>query len=101
MTAVNGFAQTRGLPASMTGAGSMVQLHLTAPPVSKPRDTMYQDYGALKDFQLLLCLNGVFVPRVHIAFLSPVHGDEHLEQVLHAHQVSLQACFEIRENASS
>jgi glutamate-1-semialdehyde 2,1-aminomutase len=95
--AVNGFAQAKGLPAAMTGMGSMVQLHLTAPPIDRPRDTMYQDYDALKDFQLLLCLNGVFVPRVHIAFLSPVHSDEHLEQVINAHQVALEACFEVQD----
>jgi glutamate-1-semialdehyde 2,1-aminomutase len=95
---VNDFARARGLPATMTGLGSMVQIHLTPPPINKPRDTMGQDFDALKDLQLLLCLNGVFVPRVHIAFFSPVHSDELVEQVLHAHLVSLEACFEVQEN---
>ena len=95
---VNDFARAKGLPATMTGLGSMVQIHLTPPPIAKPRDTMGQDFDALKDLQLLLCLNGVFVPRVHIAFFSPVHSDELVEQVLHAHQVSLEACFEVQEN---
>jgi glutamate-1-semialdehyde 2,1-aminomutase len=98
---INDFAQARGLPATMTGIGTMLQLHLTAPPLTKPRDTMGQDFDALKDFQLLLCLNGVFVPRVHVAFLSVVHTEELVEQVIDAHRVSLEACLELEENRAS
>ena len=98
---INDFAQAQGLAATMTGLGSMIQLHLVGPPLVKPRDTLEQDFEALKDFQLLLCLNGVFVPRVHIAFLSVVHTEDLVEKVIQAHQVSLKACFEMEENRAS
>jgi glutamate-1-semialdehyde 2,1-aminomutase len=90
---VNEFARAKGLPAIMTGLCSLFQTHLTAPPVVKPRDLAAQDFEALRDFQLFLRYNGLFIPRIHLAFLSTAHTDEDVEKAITAHQVSLEACL--------
>jgi len=87
----NEFARAKGLPGTMTGIGSMFQVHLREAPVTKPRDLLQQDEEALRDFQLYLRLNGVFIPRIHLAFLSAVHSDEDVEKAITANQLSLEA----------
>jgi glutamate-1-semialdehyde 2,1-aminomutase len=89
----NGWAQSKGIPASMTGAGSMFQIHLKDSPVTKPRDLLGRLDGPLGDLQLHLRLNGVFIPWLHLAFISAAHTEQDVEQVLHVHQVSVEACL--------
>jgi glutamate-1-semialdehyde aminotransferase len=90
----NSYARANGLEATMTGIGSMFQTHLKAPPVERPRDMMGQPAGALADLQLVLRLNGVFIPWLHLAFLSAAHSEADVEAVLQAHQVSVETCLE-------
>jgi glutamate-1-semialdehyde aminotransferase len=87
----NEFAQAKGLPATMTGCASIFYTHLKEPPILKPRDMLGQHQNALEDLQLYLRFNGVFIPWVHIGFVSAVHTDEDIEMVLHAHEISAEA----------
>ncbi len=87
----NDFAQANDLPATMTGVGSLFQTHLKSPPIEKPRDLLGQHYDSLGDLQLYLRHNGVFIPWLHLAFLSTAHSDEDVEEVLRVHQISVEA----------
>jgi glutamate-1-semialdehyde 2,1-aminomutase len=87
----NEFAQAKGLPAVMTGTASIFYTHLKEPPILKPRDMLGQHHEALEDLQLYFRLNGVFVPWVHIGFISAEHTDEDIEEILRVHQVSVEA----------
>jgi glutamate-1-semialdehyde 2,1-aminomutase len=90
----NEFAQAKGLPATMTGVGSMFQTVLAEPPVTKPRDLIREDAAAVEEFALRLRLKGVFIPApLHLALLSPAHSVGDVEEILRAHQEALIACF--------
>ncbi len=89
----NDWARSKGLPASMTGAGSMFQIHLKDSPVAKPRDLLGRLDGPLGDLQLHLRLNGVFIPWLHLAFISAAHTEADVEEVLRVHQVSVEAAL--------
>jgi glutamate-1-semialdehyde 2,1-aminomutase len=90
------FARKKGIPATMTGVGSMFQAHLVQPPVRKPRDFLAQDAEPMRDFQLLLRHNGVFIPRLHLGFISTAHQGREIENLLRAHKTSLELCFKVR-----
>jgi glutamate-1-semialdehyde 2,1-aminomutase len=93
-TNLNEFAQARGLPATMTGVGSMFQTTLVPPPVAKPRDRLGEDHEAVEEFALRLRLKGVFIPApVHLAFVSPAHSRQDVETILRAHQEALLETF--------
>jgi glutamate-1-semialdehyde 2,1-aminomutase len=87
----NAWTRSEGLPASMTGAGSMFQIHLKDSPIEAPRDMVGRMDEPLADLQLYLRLQGVFIPWLHLAFVSAAHSDEDIEMVLHAHQQSVAA----------
>lgn len=93
-TEFNAFAQAENLPATMSGVGSMFQTHIQPPPVTQPRQALDQDFEALRDFQLYLRYNGVFIPRIHLGFVSPAHSQADVEAIIEAHQLSLRACLE-------
>lgn len=89
----NAYAQAQGLPACLTGVGSFFQSHLRPLPVNSPRDMVGQPAEAIFDLQLYLRYNGVFVPWFHDAFISAAHSKEDVEEVLQAHQVSVEAAL--------
>ncbi len=89
----NAFAASQGWPAFMTGVGSMFQIHLKDAPITAPRDMIGRLEDPLGDLQLYLRLNGLFIPWLHLAFISAAHSDEDLEEVLRIHQVSVEACL--------
>jgi glutamate-1-semialdehyde 2,1-aminomutase len=91
----NAWACSRGLPASMTGIGSMFQIHLKEGAIEKPRDMVGRLDEPLADLQLYLRLSGVFIPWLHLAFVSAEHTDEDVEAVLAAHQESVTACLAV------
>jgi glutamate-1-semialdehyde 2,1-aminomutase len=92
----NSFAKEKGLPACLTGEGSFFQSHLKAAPINNPRDMLGQSMEAIYDLQLLLRMNGVFVPWFHDAFLSTAHSDEVVEEVLSAHKTSVESALALR-----
>jgi glutamate-1-semialdehyde 2,1-aminomutase len=89
----NEWAASKGYPAAMTGVGSMFQTHLQSLPLEKPRDSKNQHLEALSDVQLYLRLNGVFLPWLHLAFISAAHSDEVVEEVLRVHKLSVEAAL--------
>jgi glutamate-1-semialdehyde aminotransferase len=90
------FARKKGIPATMTGVGSMFQTHLVRPPVRKPRDFLAQDAEPMRDFQLLLRHHGVFIPRLHLGFISTAHQGREIDNLIRAHKTSLEMCFSVR-----
>jgi glutamate-1-semialdehyde aminotransferase len=58
-----------------------------------------QDLEALRDFQLYLRYNGVFIPRVHLGIVSPAHDQADVDAIIEAHQLSLEACVAAQQNA--
>jgi glutamate-1-semialdehyde 2,1-aminomutase len=89
----NDYAQSKGYPAFMTGVGSMFQIHLKDTPITQPRDLVGQLSDPLGDLQLYLRLNGVFIPWLHLAFISDAHSDDDIEEIIRIHQVSVEACL--------
>lgn len=90
----NDFAKAKGIPSTMTGVGSMWQVHMVEPPVTKPRDRIKEDMEAVEEFNLRLRLNGIFVPEhSHIAFISTAHSDADMEELIRALETCLEDCF--------
>jgi glutamate-1-semialdehyde aminotransferase len=83
----------------MAGVGSMFQTHIQPPPVTRPRQALDQDQEALRDFQLYLRFNGVFIPRVHLGIVSPAHSQKDVDAIIEVHQRSLEACIAAQKNA--
>ena len=77
----------------MTGIASLFQTHLKALPISTPRDLLDQPAEALSDLQLYLRMNGVFIPWLHLAFISAAHSDENIDEILDIHKKSVEACL--------
>jgi glutamate-1-semialdehyde 2,1-aminomutase len=90
----NDFAQSKNYPATMTGVGCMWEVNLAPPPVLKPRDRLKEDQEALTEFALRLRLEGVFLPApLHLAFVSPAHSDDDVEEILRALYAAADATF--------
>lgn len=90
----NDFARSKGIPSVMTGVGSMWQVHMIEPPVTKPRDRVREDMERVEEFNLRLRLSGIFVPEhSHIAFLSTAHSKEDVQTLLESLQSCLESCF--------
>lgn len=87
----NDWARSEGWPALMTGTGSMFQIHLKDGPIETPRDMVGRLDEPLADLQLYLRLNGVFIPWLHLAFVSTAHSEEDIEAILAAHKESVAA----------
>jgi glutamate-1-semialdehyde 2,1-aminomutase len=89
----NEYAKEKGWPAFMTGVGSMFQIHLANSAITEPRDMLNRLETPLADLQLYLRLNGVFIPWIHLAFISAAHSDADVDEVLRVHKVSVEACL--------
>ena len=90
----NDHARAKGYPATMTGVGSMWQVHIAPPPMEKPRDQFKTDQEALIEFTLRLRLENVFVPdMMHLVFTSSAHSDEDIKGILRVLKTSLDATF--------
>jgi len=90
----NEFAKAKGIASTMTGVGSMWQVHMIEPPVTKPRDRIKEDMETVEEFNLRLRLDGIFVPEhSHIAFISPAHTDADMEELIRVLKTSLEGCF--------
>jgi glutamate-1-semialdehyde 2,1-aminomutase len=91
----NAYAREKGYPTTMIGMGSMWQIVMAPPPINKPRDLIKEDPEALKEFALRLRLAGIFIPApLHLAFISPAHSDQDIEDVLQAAESCLDATFD-------
>lgn len=91
----NAYARDKGYPATMIGVGSMWQIVIAPPPIDKPRDLIKEDQEALEEFALRLRLEGIFVPApLHLAFISPAHSEQDIEEILQASRECLTATFD-------
>ncbi len=89
----NEFARDKGIPACMTGIGSMWQVHMSESFVI-PRDRVKENEEAVEEFNLRLRLEGIFVPEhSHIAFFSTAHSEADVEELIRAVKASLEGCF--------
>jgi glutamate-1-semialdehyde 2,1-aminomutase len=90
----NEFTNTKKYPATMTGLGSMWQVHMISPPVSRPRDRIRENAKARDEFATRLRLEGIFLASpLHLAFLSPAHSHADIEEILRALSSTLDAVF--------
>jgi len=87
----NDFTASNGYPFSMSGIGSMFQIHAKADLPVVPRDLLGQDEQALGELQLHFRLNKVLVPWMHLAFFSAAHSQEDIEEMLRAFKASVDA----------
>jgi glutamate-1-semialdehyde 2,1-aminomutase len=98
----NGFAARNGFPASMLGVGSLFRAILCPGPMSRPRDAFLESARLVRDFHLLLRLQGVFAPYpIRTCYFSAAHTDADLEFVITAHQTALRECMEMNRERIS
>ena len=88
---VNAFCQEENLDVQMTGIGSMFCTHFTKRPVKSARDLVDQNLAAAQAFYPQLLLEGVFIPNIHMGFISAAHSEEDVDQIITAHINSLRA----------
>ncbi len=87
----NRWAAKQGCSATMTGLGSLFQVHLKPAPISRPRHLVGQPQEALHDLQLHLHMNGLFLPWNHMAFISTTHQNKDVEFILQVHKNAVEA----------
>jgi len=82
---VNQFCREEGLPAQMIGVASMFCTHFTTQEIKSARDLVEQNAKSATAFYPHLLDEGVFLPKVHMGFLSTAHSDEDVELIIEAH----------------
>ena len=67
---------------SVTGLGSLFQIHFTDKTIRNKRDALDEDKSMANEFALRLLNNGVYLPAAHPALLSSSHSKQDLDLVL-------------------
>jgi glutamate-1-semialdehyde 2,1-aminomutase len=93
----NEYTQSNGYPFSMTGIGSLFQIHAKAELPLVPRDLVGEDEDTLAELQLHFRLNNVLLPWMHLAFFSAAHTQEDIEAMLGAFKTSVAGLIESRK----
>jgi glutamate-1-semialdehyde 2,1-aminomutase len=88
---VNAFCREQELPAQMMGVGSMFCTHFTDRKIESARDLVHQNMEAARAFYLHLLDEGVFIPNIHMGFLSAAHSEEDVDRIAAAHCSALKA----------
>ena len=83
--AVNNFCQEEELPAQMIGTGSMFCTHFTNKRIRSVRDLAEQNTKAATAFYPHLLDEGIFLPKIHMGFLSTEHRDADVERIAQGH----------------
>lgn len=91
---VNRFCREEGLPVQMTGVGSMFCTHFTEKKIESVRDLVDENMKAAKAFYPHLLQEGVFIPNIHMGFLSAAHTEEDVDRIIEAHCNALKAVRE-------
>jgi glutamate-1-semialdehyde 2,1-aminomutase len=86
---VNTFCQGNEMNACVMGIGSMFFTHFTKKKITSCRDLAGQNLAARDAFYPHLLKNGVFIPDVHLGFLSAAHTEGDVDMVIRAHKNSL------------
>lgn len=71
-----------GVRAAVTGAASILQVHIGVAEVSNRRDVLRSDRDATRAFLLGMVAGGVLWPPVHPAVTSGAHTDEDVERTI-------------------
>jgi glutamate-1-semialdehyde 2,1-aminomutase len=87
---VNQYCEREGLPVQMTGVASMFCTHFTDKEIRSARDLIHENMEAAKAFYPYLLLEGVFVPNVHMGFISTAHTEEDIDRIIVAHCKALK-----------
>jgi glutamate-1-semialdehyde 2,1-aminomutase len=88
---VNDFSRQEELPVQMTGIGSMFCTHFTDRKIESARDLVHENMEAARAFYPHLLDEGVFIPNIHMGFLSAAHGEEDVDRIVQAHCNALKA----------
>jgi glutamate-1-semialdehyde 2,1-aminomutase len=88
---VNRFCKGKEIPAQMTGVGSMFCTHFIAREIDSVRILADENMKAAKAFYPYLLSEGVFIPNIHMGFLSAAHTEEDVDRIIAAHCKALQA----------
>jgi glutamate-1-semialdehyde 2,1-aminomutase len=92
---VNRFCQREGLPVQMTGISSMFCTHFTDKKIESARDLIHENMEAARAFYPYLLLEGVFIPNIHMGFISAAHSEEDVDRIIVAH---CKALTKVREH---
>ncbi len=87
--AVNGFCQSRQIPAQMKHVGSMFHMFFQRAPVQSMRDASSRNVAAEKAFYLHALNRGVLVPGTQRAFLCAAHGEAEIDRLIDVFCTSL------------
>lgn len=74
----------RDLQAVVTGAASIIQVHIGASEIANRRDVLRSDLDATRQFLLGMTAQGVLWPPVHPAVTSGAHSQDDVAMVLEA-----------------
>jgi glutamate-1-semialdehyde 2,1-aminomutase len=89
--AVNQFCRVEGLNAQMTGIASMFCTHFTKKPIDSIRVVAEENAKAAAAFYPHLLYEGIFIPNIHMGFISAAHTDEDIDRIITAHCSALKA----------
>jgi glutamate-1-semialdehyde aminotransferase len=92
---VNRFCREQELPVQMIGVGSMFCTHFTNKNIKSVRDLAEANTEAARAFYPRLLEEGVFIPSIHMGFISAAHTEEDIGRVVFAHCNALKAVREI------
>lgn len=89
------------IDAVVTGCGSLMQLHLTAPPVTRPEAALAADLRFVKLMHLALANRNVFSSTRQLYVVATVMGEAELDHFAGAFAESLAVVARARRAASS
>jgi len=90
-----------GLDASVTGTGSVSQLHFTAGPIRTPNDAARGSRRRQELLQLLLLARGMFVTTRQMYVLSTAMDEAAIDRLLEAMEDALAAIAAAERNAAT
>jgi glutamate-1-semialdehyde aminotransferase len=64
-------------------------------PIESARDLVSENMAAAKAFYPHLLDEGVFIPNIHMGFLSAAHTDEDVDKIIDAHCNALKRVREL------
>jgi glutamate-1-semialdehyde 2,1-aminomutase len=82
---VNKFCVDENIPARMDGIASMFCTHFTINTIQSTRDLSDEKLSAASYFYCCLLMEGVFIPNVHMGFLSAAHDENDVDKIIEAH----------------
>ncbi len=88
---INRFCREKEFPVQMTGMGSMFCTHFTDKKIESARDLADTNLEAAAAFYPHLLKEDVFIPNIHMGFISVAHSEEDIERIIAAHCRALES----------